>query len=415
MLARLPAVLLGGASLFAGDRTVDERILEVLTGDEKERTAAAVVDSVEADLRKVFFALSATQPGSDLTYGQNALDESFEALLVVAVERLGAGEAFMLFGQKSLPIQLNDLFAGCRVAERYPDQFDVEDVLRLLGRSRPAWLQERLGYELERLLVRKVTAEPSFSRSLVKRLGVIQADAQAIVVRAYLKAGSADRAVDLAEQIGWNEEADLYLLEAAGHLGAQASADDQQQVVERVIRYLGESQSSMGLRHAARAIDKLQADEAIPELIELLLLDDRLVQGAANRTLRSLTGLAYPAVHPLWSTWYKQEDAKFDQRVPLLLDQLDDEELSVTSAALREIAAIQIRRREVLKYLEYAMTDARPEVRVQTCQALARLGTAGARALLECQLDDPNDDVFHAATAALAILERGAGSRPNPR
>jgi hypothetical protein len=196
-------------------------------------------------------------------------------------------------------------------------------------------------------------------------------------------------------------------------VGRSAFADVNQRVVDIASSYLDVEQPSL-CRTASLALGELQADEAIPELIQLLDHDEHGLSENAHWALRKITGMRFHNDPGMWTVWYREEMRWFQESARDVYAKLGSRVRHEAMAAIREVSRHTLNRHELARELARVLYHPYTDCRVKACEGLVRLGSTDVLPDLVYALGDREERVAAAAHAALVALT-GGDRGPDPR
>jgi hypothetical protein len=158
------------------------------------------------------------------------------------------------------------------------------------------------------------------------------------------------------------------------------------------------------MRAAALAVGALGIDEAVPILIGHLRDEDTGLAENCLRALEMLSGYRFAIDSPMWELWWRDEVRWREEHMGATLSALEAADVAKIGAALQELAARRISRRELASAAANLLLDRRVEVRRLAAGALRDLGSRAVVPALIGALEDEDEEVRTIAGAALQAL-----------
>jgi hypothetical protein len=330
----------------------------------------------------------------------------FEAVFSV-VERQGNGTILPLLRKWSL---LDDpkpnAVVTLRLLGSYGNVRDIDLALRL---ARPAEslgvqgdeLSHALRCSLEQILRREAIL-PSSLRKLVLGCGPVLQRACVDVIGRLTHLGAVGELCGLLRQ-------DLTLDEHILHRLLQAVAGLQEQIEPsdlESLRLVLSGNDPEQLVLAAHILALLEDSIVAPGLVDLLEHEDSAVGAASEQALAMLGRCHFKGNRARWKAWITSEEDWFETRFGELIALLHSRGLQLidAQAALAELAAHPLYRRNITGNLLSAFAGSRPAIQELLCSTLLHLNARGTTAGLLPMLEDLDPDVKHAAWQALRCL-----------
>jgi hypothetical protein len=306
-------------------------------------------------------------------------------------------------------------------AQRLLSAMGGGDHVRLLARltvgSRDRVLTPALRSGFERALATILERDPLGFERLPALVREVPATLTASILRAMVADPDPEGTGHLADQLGFAPDLEVLILTGIADRGRQDWGQEEA-VRDRVRRYLSQ-QDPLVLSAAARAAGRLEDDEAIPALVELLSHPEVRVREAGLQALQRITGLVLGSAPAAWSRWYAAELQFWDTVADSVLARLEREQGVEFVRAAGELMEHRLYRERTVEGLVRVL-DRSDDLEVRlACQLLGSLGSPTALpALEEClRHDDPG--VRQAAAASLARCskarrerERSSGHEP---
>lgn len=225
-------------------------------------------------------------------------------------------------------------------------------------------------------LVRILEEDREAYRSLRSVLSAAHADLRSPTLHAITEVPGREAFLFLSELLGEHEDLHGFLLSGMGRVARELPLPAEELALARV-RPLLASEDPQLVREAALVLGRVEDQQTVPRLIDLLEDENPGVVSAAHWSLRCMSGLDLRADPVRWRTWLAEERAWWRDHAPEVLGWLRSPEPVM---AKRGIAiAVQRRHRRHELALEIASL-----------------------------LDFPDEDVVRRAVRALGMLESRA-------
>lgn len=336
-----------------------------------------------------------------------------------SAERQVVREVLTIVPRKALTAFLEDLAA---VEQTAPTRLEAQrlltavgnaDHLRLLARitvaTRDRGLAPALRTGFGGALAAILERDPLAHARLYTLVREVPATLAGSVVRAMADDPAVEATGALGDLLGFSPELDPLLLTCIGDRGRRDWTIEQA-VRDQVRRQLTQ-RDPIVLCAAARAAGRLEDDEAVPHLVELLPHDEARVRAAAHLALKTISGLGLDPDPAVWQRWYTAEMDWWDTVADSVLARVDRDHGEDFVRAAGELMQHRLYRERVAESLVRAL-DRHDDSEVRlACQLLGNLGSPVAIAALEDCLRHDDPGVRRAAAASLERLTavRAAG------
>jgi HEAT repeat protein len=222
---------------------------------------------------------------------------------------------------------------------------------------------------------------------------------------------------ELGEQLGIRPVEDRFVLSEMARAAAWIPLPVPESIPGYVRTYLREDDPSF-VQIAAECLGHLEDQDSIQALVPLLRHADPAVGHAAHMALRSITGINLIPDAERWNAWLTAEAGWLTDDLPRMTSEFRTGEEAARVAAISEMAAHPLYRRQITEILADAMAHDTPKMRRIACVALQQLGAASAIPFLEKCAQDPDRELARAARSALKSLPHRPGrpdlSSPSP-
>jgi len=347
------------------------------------------------------------------------LNEVQSAVVLEAVRGLGRPALQALVADVlARPVSAERVRAALRVQGLFAAASDLRVIERLLSSARELGASGEVEPALEEALG-ALLARDERTVALLGGLwaGLDEGHASA-VVRAIERTRTHASLRCAADLLGRRPALDASVLLAVGNLAELAASGEAELLAEEIQRYLT-SRDTREAQAAVAALARLRLARTVPYLIELLVVEDKVLARAALGALRAIGGVSFPAAPNAWRSWYGTEETWWQARAPDLLAALEPGEeeplgLAELMPVLRELSEHALHRDAISVQVADTLAHPDPAVRVYVCQVLQRLGSRAPLSALLLLLGDKAYAVRQAAHAALGAIVR-ADLPPDPR
>jgi len=276
----------------------------------------------------------------------------------------------------------------------------LEAVFTSLEVVEPALLAtSRVSKAVVAALVPLLEDDPRRFRLLEERLADLPEKLLPTVVRAVGATSRPEGLAVLASSVSFGGPLEMLVLGELSRYEFQFAPDSTNRCTVFVRRYL-RSLDARQRRLAAAAVGRLRDTESFWELTTLLGDEDPVVRRVAGQSLQELSGLRRAWNGEQWAAWFETEQAWLDDADHFGRDIRSGDSYRVNQA-VRELSSHRIFADETAQILARGLDSRSSQVRVRTCEGLARLKHATALHPLIEALDDTDENVRTAAHAAL--------------
>ncbi len=152
---------------------------------------------------------------------------------------------------------------------------------------------------------------------------------------------------------------------------------------------------------ALRALAALEDAAALPLWLERMNSDDVGLQSAALWSLQRVSKLDFGSSAERWTVWYTTEAQWNEERHDDLCTDLDSEDPTVVSDAIRELTQHRLWRHDIALEIARVLSNPHASMRALACRAIEELDSIDALPSLAQALCDDEDEVRDAAWHAM--------------
>ena len=212
----------------------------------------------------------------------------------------------------------------------------------------------------------------------------------------------------LGDVITWSDEWASLAIAQVRLIGSSLDESLNRIVADSLADRLDDSDARIR-ESACIALGELRSEEHIRDLIALLDQSDRVVRGAAHKSLVRISGESLPPNSRVWTLWYDRERDAVDDMLASLTDRALNGPPVPLLELLRDSTRLELGRHELTEALTPAVDHTNDEVRLTACRVLMQLGSPLAIDALLHALGDHEDDVRAAALEALTSITGADG------
>jgi HEAT repeats len=364
---------------------------------------------------EVVEALVAGELIDSTTGARIPIDSRSEAQLIALLRVSSRSQVVENLLRASSGQALENVIVAMRLCGEIGGESAIEALCTLNARQ-PELERQCLRYTraLEQALARLLELEPRAVLDVRRALDRFDAPSRRLLASALGRRGDTESSELLGKMLGESVELDAAVLEGLGRCrrwGGRVRDGS----CEAWVAPLLAANAAERRRCALLALGRLRAVERLPAVVELLEDEDARVRGAALWAAQSISGRRLGPDRSGWEDLLAREQQWLEQHYPEFEAALGGRDVSAAVAALREISLHSVCAPAVVAAVEECLAAPSTPIALAACHALATLGDPRSLEALVERLDDGREPVRMAAANALcAMTGLALPSEPTP-